>query len=281
MKSAICVFIVASLCTAPILLGQTNVTSKQVHARHSGTNSATASGMYSEMTNVVTATGTLIVEQLAEVENPTTHKPMLVTVNAGASGTGGDKHMTLYCLLAADGSSVTSFGAETAATAPVKVSDCIDQFVTLVGKGRELQGKSGKVIQIMKITAITKIPAPPGAQPVVKVSGILGTETLIRTDDATPHYSVLPRNGTNGIGGDKQMTLYVVTAADGSRVTSFGAATASTSPLAIGDFLNQSVTIVGWGRELQGKPGKLIQIRKITGIAKNPDAPEAAPVAKP
>ena len=30
-----------------------------------------------------------------------------------------------------------------------------------------------------------------------------------------------------------------------------------------------AVTIVGWGRELPGKAGKLIQIRKITSITRN------------
>lgn len=170
MKQIASVLIVAALCATfatPTALAQTNGVPERHWARqvgtngesalvakHHGTNNITASHIYQGMTNVVTATGTLIVEQLAEVENPTTHKPMLMQV--GASETSGGKQMTCYRLLAADGSSVTSFGAETAATSPVKVGDYIDQFVTIVGWGRELPGKAGKLIQIRKITSITR-----------------------------------------------------------------------------------------------------------------------------
>ena len=271
MKSTACVCIIASQCVPFILFGSTNNIPQHVHARKVGTNSVATSSNYPGMTNVLTATGTLIEEQLAEIVNPTTHKPMLMQV--GASETSGGKQMTCYDLLAADGSTVTSFGAETASTSPVKASDFIDQYVTITGEGRELQGKSGKLIQIAKITAITKSSPPPESQPVVKVSGILTMQGI-----STSHNSGVMQNGTNEASGDKQMIIYVVTASDGSRVTSFGAVTASTSPVAIASFLNQPVTIVGWGRELQGKQGKLIQIRKITAITKSADA---QPATKP
>ena len=67
-----------------------------------------------------------------------------------------------------------------------------------------------------------------------------------------------------------------MTAPDGSRVTSFGAATVAACPLKVNDYLGQSVTIGGWGRTLEGKAGKpLIQVRKITSITRNAATPEA------
>ena len=266
MNSCTTACLMASLCTASVLFAKTNDTPEHVHAaRHAGTNSLAMASLYPGMTNDVSATGTLIVEHLAEIENPVTKKTMLQVV--GANETGRGRLMTCYVLLAADDSRVTSFGAETAATAPGRISDFLDQYVTIAGKGRVIPGKSGPLTQIVKITAIAKIPAPPGSQPVIKVSGTLCMETLIEVPGNPPHYLVTT-NASNAASSDKQTILYVVKAADGSRVTSFGTATASTSPVAINEFLNQPVTLVGWGRELQEKGGKIIQIQEITGITK-------------
>ena len=84
-------------------------------------------------------------------------------------------------------------------------------------------------------------------------------------------------DASQAVADGKALTHYVLTAADGTKVM-FGSWVAAASPVTLTDYLNESVTIVGTGRMLDGrsvKSVKVVYMSKITSVTKN-EAPQPA-----
>ena len=176
------------------------------------------------------------------------------------------RRYVVYTVTAPDGSMV-DFGSRVANTAPVKVSDYVNEFVTMEVTGPVLPGRAGgrvgNGIIVDKITMLTKNAAVAKHESTnLTVSG-----TLTRGIGA---YG----NATGTVTSDKRYTVYSLTTTDGTKIFIEGQV-ADTSPVKLSGYLNQSVTIAGTGWESGRVNHKSIHIEKITSITKNAAQPAA------
>ena len=153
------VLVVTALVTIPTLFAQDSTNKVRREERLAPTN--------------ITVSGTLSMQIGMMVDKPTTnalgeHGRMFVASStnktSGASTNG--QPVTIYTLTTSSSNKVL-INPAIAKESPVKLSDFLDQPITLVGKGMERELSKGKItLTITKITSITKnTPAQSGTAP--------------------------------------------------------------------------------------------------------------------
>lgn len=260
MKRIARVLIVAlfAIAAMPAVFAQTNASKGYHREKPAGTN-LTLSGFLTVRYGIRSLqSGSYVIDF---VEPPT--------------NTNGER-VASYSLICPDSTRV-SFGSEVADTAPVKLGDYLNESVTITGLGREMSARGGKRISIEKITGITKNPV--AAQPIVTVSGTVTMWRGIVPGLTRPRSPASSEAGTNAITGantnEVQLTYYYLTGPDGIKKATFASSAVDSAPVKLGDCLNESVTMVGLGREMSVKSAKWIEFDKITSLTRNAAASQS------